>query len=187
LLPIPAIAAFAHEHGICTLLDAAQCVGAMPLDLAACAVDFCGFPLQKWLLGPEGMGGLYVRDERFGQLLRDCMTQSRSVLEATAAHLAWLRDRIGWPFIFEQTRSLSELARAKLGRIPKLSVVTPAVHAGLVTLEVDPARHAAIIRQAKRRRIVLRSWPELGRYRISTAFFNTEEEIAAAARLFRAR
>jgi len=187
LLPIAAIAGFARQRGIRTLLDAAQCVGAMALDLDASGVDFCGFPLQKWLLGPEGMGALYVRDGAADGLLQDRVTQPRGVLEATAAHLEWLRDRIGWPFVFERTRELGIEARAACARVDGLRVVTPESHAGLVTVETGPERHAAILARAARRRIVLRSWPDSGRFRLSTAFFNTGDEIAAAVRLFRVR
>lgn len=186
-LPVEEIAAFAREHGILSLLDAAQCVGAMPLDLAECGIDFCAFPLQKWLLGPEGMGALYVRNQEFDVMLEDRTTQSRGVLEATATHLDWLRDEIGWPWIFERTRALASGARRTLAGIPGLVVVTPESHAGLVTVETDPARYARISANARKRRIVLRTWPELGRFRFSTAFFNTEREIAAAARLFKLR
>lgn len=186
-LPIAEIGAFAREQGIHTLVDAAQWVGAMPLDLAQAQIDFCAFPLQKWLLGPEGLGGLYVHDASFPDMLRDRVSQSRGVLEATAAHLEWLRDTIGWNWIFERTERLAAAAREAFADVAGLRLVTPAAHAGLVTVRVDPARHDQIAAGLRRRRIALRSWPEHGRYRISTAFFNTEKEVAAAARLFEMR
>lgn len=43
------------------LIDAAQSVGMLPLDLTASGVDFYSFTGHKWLGGPEGLGGLYVR------------------------------------------------------------------------------------------------------------------------------
>jgi L-cysteine/cystine lyase len=186
-LPIQAIGAFARERGIGTLLDAAQCVGAMPLNLAQSGIDFCAFPLQKWLLGPEGIGALYVREGMPDDLLRDRMTQSRGVLEATTVHLDWLREQIGWPWIFERTQKLAALAREVLAGVPELTVITPAAHAGLVTVETDPVRNAEIAIRLKRRRIALRTWPELGRYRLSTAFFNTDKEINAVARALQPR
>ncbi|MEB3182216.1 MAG: aminotransferase class V-fold PLP-dependent enzyme [Nostocaceae cyanobacterium] len=45
------------------LVDAAQSVGSIPLDLTALGVDFYAFTGHKWLCGPAGIGGLYVRPE----------------------------------------------------------------------------------------------------------------------------
>ncbi|MEO1296666.1 MAG: aminotransferase class V-fold PLP-dependent enzyme [Cyanobacteria bacterium J06636_16] len=46
------------------LVDAAQSVGTMPLDLPATGVDFYAFTGHKWCCGPAGLGGLYVNPER---------------------------------------------------------------------------------------------------------------------------
>jgi L-cysteine/cystine lyase len=43
------------------LVDAAQSVGVLPLNLAALDVDFYAFTGHKWLCGPDGVGALYVR------------------------------------------------------------------------------------------------------------------------------
>jgi len=45
------------------LLDAAQGIGAVPVDLATLGVDYYAASGQKWLCGPEGSGCLYVRAE----------------------------------------------------------------------------------------------------------------------------
>jgi L-cysteine/cystine lyase len=42
------------------LVDAAQSVGVLPLNLTELAVDFYAFTGHKWLCGPAGVGGLYV-------------------------------------------------------------------------------------------------------------------------------
>lgn len=68
VLPVPEIAALAHERGALLLVDGAQSVGALPLDLEASGADFYAFPAQKWLCGPEGVGGLYVRREHLDRL-----------------------------------------------------------------------------------------------------------------------
>lgn len=48
---------------VLTLVDAAQSVGSLPLDLPALGVDFYAFTGHKWWCGPAGLGGLYVRPE----------------------------------------------------------------------------------------------------------------------------
>jgi len=43
------------------LVDAAQSVGSLPLNLTELGVDFYAFTGHKWWCGPAGLGGLYVR------------------------------------------------------------------------------------------------------------------------------
>ncbi|UCF83832.1 MAG: aminotransferase class V-fold PLP-dependent enzyme, partial [Desulfobacteraceae bacterium] len=44
------------------LLDAAQTAGCYPIDVEADGIDFLAFTGHKCLLGPQGTGGLYVRE-----------------------------------------------------------------------------------------------------------------------------
>lgn len=44
------------------LLDAAQTAGVLPIDVQALGIDFLAFTGHKGLLGPQGTGGLYVRE-----------------------------------------------------------------------------------------------------------------------------
>lgn len=45
------------------LVDGAQSVGVLPLQLAGSGADFYAFTSHKWLCGPEGVGGLFVAPE----------------------------------------------------------------------------------------------------------------------------
>ena len=49
-----------NNHKIRVLVDAAQSVGVLPLNLIESGVDFYAFTGHKWWCGPEGLGGLYV-------------------------------------------------------------------------------------------------------------------------------
>jgi L-cysteine/cystine lyase len=51
------------------LLDAAQAIGAVPVDVYALGCDYYAASGQKWLCGPEGSGCLFVRPERLEELL----------------------------------------------------------------------------------------------------------------------
>lgn len=58
--PVEAIGQIARAHGVRFLLDGAQTLGAVPIDVQRMQVDVLAFPGHKSLLGPTGTGGLYV-------------------------------------------------------------------------------------------------------------------------------
>ena len=60
LLPLSEIGAMARRRGIPLLVDGAQCVGKVPLDVEKLGPSFLAFPGHKGLQGPPGTGGLYV-------------------------------------------------------------------------------------------------------------------------------
>ena len=62
ILPVVEAARLAHEHGALILVDAAQTAGCLPLDVTAMDLDLVAFTGHKGLLGPQGTGGLYIRD-----------------------------------------------------------------------------------------------------------------------------
>ena len=68
LVDLDRVAARTHEVGARLVIDASQSVGAMPLDVRVLRPDFVITVGYKWLLGPFGLGYLYVAEEhRRGQ------------------------------------------------------------------------------------------------------------------------
>lgn len=63
VLPLEEIVQICRSRGILTMIDAAQSVGVLPLNLTALGADFYAFTGHKWWCGPAGIGGLYVRPE----------------------------------------------------------------------------------------------------------------------------
>lgn len=68
VLPLVEIVAACHNHStqshpVRVLVDAAQSVGVLPLNLTELQADFYAFTGHKWWCGPAGIGGLYVRPE----------------------------------------------------------------------------------------------------------------------------
>jgi cysteine desulfurase / selenocysteine lyase len=60
--PVEELIAAAHEAGALVLVDGAQSVPHMPVDVSALDADFYGFTSHK-TLGPTGVGVLYARKE----------------------------------------------------------------------------------------------------------------------------
>ena len=58
---ISTIGAFCRENGFAFLVDAAQSAGARHIDVIKMNIDLLAFPGHKGLLGPQGTGGLYIR------------------------------------------------------------------------------------------------------------------------------
>ncbi len=59
--PVEEIAAICHEHGVLLLVDGAQTVPHMPVDVARLGCDFFCFSGHK-MLGPTGTGVLWMKD-----------------------------------------------------------------------------------------------------------------------------
>jgi cysteine desulfurase / selenocysteine lyase len=62
VLPVADLAAMAHEAGALVLVDAAQSAGHLPIDVEELGIDLLAFTGHKGLLGPQGTGGLWVRE-----------------------------------------------------------------------------------------------------------------------------
>lgn len=59
--PVAAIGRLARGYGIPCLIDGAQTLGTMPVNVNLLNCDLYAFPGHKGLLGPQGTGGLYIR------------------------------------------------------------------------------------------------------------------------------
>ena len=62
LIDIQKAGAIARKHSLLFLVDASQTAGVFPIDVQAMNIDILCFTGHKGLLGPQGTGGLYVRN-----------------------------------------------------------------------------------------------------------------------------
>lgn len=83
IMPIDEITEIAHENGIIYLIDGAQTVGSLNIDVKKQDIDILIFTGHKSLYGPQGTGGFYIRkglEERI-RPLQQGGTGSRSEFE----------------------------------------------------------------------------------------------------------
>ena len=62
LAPAEEVGRIAKDNGLLFLLDTAQTAGAYPIDVEKMHVDLLAFTGHKSLCGPQGTGGLYIRE-----------------------------------------------------------------------------------------------------------------------------
>ncbi len=82
--PIAAIGKHCREAGIPFAIDASQSAGKIPVDMDAQFFDVVAFTGHKSLLGPTGIGGLYVRE---GVEIRHTRAGGTGVRSAVRSHL----------------------------------------------------------------------------------------------------
>ena len=84
LQPIREIGKLCRERGITFLVDASQTAGKIPIDIEAMNVDVIAFTGHKSLMGPPGVGGLYVRE---GVVIRHSRAGGTGVKSGRRHHL----------------------------------------------------------------------------------------------------
>lgn len=61
-IPLGPIGRIAHKNGALFVVDASQTAGVFPIDVMEMGIDVLCFTGHKGLLGPQGTGGMYVRE-----------------------------------------------------------------------------------------------------------------------------
>lgn len=62
LVDIRRVGEIAHKHGLLFIVDASQTAGVFPINVKEMQIDVLCFTGHKGLLGPQGTGGMYVRE-----------------------------------------------------------------------------------------------------------------------------
>jgi len=92
--PVAEITRAAHEAGAIVVLDAAQSVPHMPVDVAALGVDFAALSGHK-MLGPSGIGALWGRRELL-DAMPPFMTGGSMITRVTLEGTEW--NEVPWKF-----------------------------------------------------------------------------------------
>jgi L-cysteine/cystine lyase len=192
--------------GVPVLLDGAQALGAIPVDVRALGCAFYAASGQKWLCGPEGSGCLYVRAEALEGLsvpwpgytsLADPGRPLEFVRRDGAARFdigyypalrsLWalasldVLEAAGWTWLHERGTALAEhLARSLESRGLELA---PRGRTTLVSWRSDDAE--GDVERLSRERLELRFLPGWSLVRASVGAWVEEEELEQLVALAR--
>lgn len=167
VLPVAAMAERAHAVGATVVVDASQTAGHLPVDVQEMGVDVLAFAGHKGLLGPQGTGGLWVREgldlppllaggtgsdswaETMPMAMPDRLeagTQNAPGIAGLLAGVEWVRER-RVAVLHARAAGLKARLWNGLSAIPGVRVHSPAAPGGvaivLITVDgVDPAEMA---------------------------------------------
>jgi len=179
--PAKELCRFAREHGVTTLIDAAQSAAHIPVDVEEIGCDFLVCSAHK-MCGPTGIGILYGRREiletmppwQFGGEMVDRVefggakfrpTPARfeagtpAIIESAGLHAAFdFVDSVGLEKIAAHSSALAEYAAEKLRSLPGVRVFGPkSSRAHLVTFAVEGVHAHDLAFFCNDRRVAIRA------------------------------
>jgi L-cysteine/cystine lyase len=179
------------------LLDGAQSAGAIPVDVEELRCDFYTVSAQKWLLGPDVTGALYVRPDRVEDLRMtfpsygawDWDAEEAYTPRAGAARFdpGWVPQASAVGLLasldfaeevgaerFDRARTMAERCRTLLSE--RFEVLTEPDQATLVSWKARGDSEEAVSRLAEAG-VIVRDVPRLGWLRASCGFWTSDEDL----------
>lgn len=209
VLPLEQIVQVVHDYPsqqpLQVLVDAAQSVGSLPLQLESTQVDYYAFTGHKWLCGPAGVGGLYIHPNVFEQLhptfigwrgieygpqgqpldwkpdgqrfevATSAYPQYEGLRTAIAIHQQWAGAPGRYSLILQRSEYLWQ-ALTQINGIQCLKTTAP--EAGLVSFQVTSGMsHEALVFQLEKQGFLLRKIADPDCVRACVHYFTLEREI----------
>ena len=206
-LPVPEITAMAHGAGALVLIDGAQTGGTADVDVHSLGIDFYAISGQKWLLGPNATGALYVHRQHFRTI--DPLFQTHAIADKRAqraetdvlanplgrfrltshnppmlggfAEAIKLARAVGLPQIEQRSLEIAGRLRAGLRSLEGCSLTGPSdpgSQSSLVSVAVDGWEPAQLVEDLwTKHHISVRAVNNPPAVRFSCAAWNTEEEV----------
>ena len=206
-MPVEEIRRMTKDRGIMLLLDGAQTAGHISLDMKELDCDFYAIPGQKWLLGSEGVGALFIRQDMISEVQpvhvagravlphegpedmepetasidKFLGTSTSTALQAGMLEAIRFVQAAGVKEIEERDLDLAFRLKQSLGETPGVKVLSPMERggsSGLVSFAIDGIEPAdAVTRLWEQHQIVARQVGFPSGIRVALHFFNTEEEV----------
>jgi selenocysteine lyase/cysteine desulfurase len=203
-MPIAAISKLAREHDILCVVDGAQAVGHIPVDVRALGCHAYATSGHKWLMGPKGTGFVYIAGSA-GSAINPPQWQLGRAVGSDSAGLAPLTLAVGFGEAIDDVRNLgiahieqhnlalAELVYTEMTKISALRVVSPppgpsatALVSAMVAKSVDAEklraalqeRHGVVVKLVEKR------W--FNGIRLSPHIFNDEAQVTTAIAALRA-
>jgi isopenicillin-N epimerase len=200
ILPVKEICAEASRRGIFTVIDGAQAIGHIELDVRDLDCDAYYGSLHKWLLAPPGTGFLYIKSERAKDIWTTLAggqwdnhedegfrftqrgTGSLSLLMGLNAALDF-HQALGPERVYTRIKSLGDYLREGLKGIEEVEIYTsthPAMCAGITSYNIAGLEPGKLMDELwTRKKIRSRG------VRQCTHIYNNPEEIDATLEVVR--
>jgi len=198
-MPIAEIAGLARSRDVLCVVDGAQAIGQIPVDVKALGCHAYAATGHKWLMGPKGTGILYISPDA-GDAIAPVQLEDGHRFVSNATGVGCLPLAIGLgaaadamlarsvAAVQAHNLSLRNAAYAALARIPRLQMASAppgdpmgtALVAAYLPTDVDSrafreallARHGVVVKMAEKR------W--FNGFRLSPHLFNDEADIQRA-------
>jgi L-cysteine/cystine lyase len=185
-----------RESGLPVLVDGAQSVGAIPVDVVE--LDFYTVSCQKWLCGPEPLGALYVRDPEALRVAIPSYFSQKSIERdgnfvpsdgAARFDSGWLGlpllagleqaldEAPGWRF--DRAAEIATFCRRKLAERYEMIGDPPL---GTLVSWVPPSDPAETALRLYNNGVVVRDLPSTGWMRASCGWWNNEDDVERLVR-----
>jgi L-cysteine/cystine lyase len=204
VLPVAGIAKALEGTGAWLAVDATLSAGAIPVDATGLGADFVAIATDRWLLGPEDTGGMWIgprprtagravfaASDAFETLHGDVARPwpdarrfepgglPRTAVLGLARSIGWLEMFVGLDWAIERGQRLARRLHDALTAAEGVEVLTP--RDALATVVVFRLGSWSVEEAAAelRRRVfaIIGTTPEGDALRASVAWFNTAEEI----------
>jgi len=206
-LPAKSISEWSKTHNILSLFDGAQASGAIPVDVSQIGCNFYSSNGHKWLSGPKGTGFFYIRKESLdsiypafvgaGSLQKadiatgevelqnsarrfEYGTRSWAVTAGLKYSLDWFT-QLGWENVYKHIEILVGYLKDRIKESPVLESITPEdfeASSGLTSFTIKEHQAGEVSKRIREDwKIHVRVIPHYNAIRISSAHFNTTEDI----------